>query len=314
MSLHDTQTSIEYMYDRRRVSKMIMDDINATQEIVDKMHNCLHMLQSTYLMGPHFNQKGNYLSEVGAVELTRCMYRIMEVTMPVPNGASFSSVAGQSASALKTDDKLSAFKIISSVISYMYFAGLLKIIRAGDSKTGMMEVIPVYTCDKKITAFIKQSMYLPPMVCMPNKLTHNKSSGYLTIKSDSLILKSYNHHDQDICIDSLNKFNSVAYSLDIDLLTTYSEEYNYVPGSKSRKGKEIADTPERKKQFNTLMEDSYGVYKMLIQSGNNFHFTHKVDKRGRTYTMGYHISPQGDSFRKAMLNLAHQEIVDGTFT
>lgn len=302
MSLIDTQISIEYMYDRTRISTMIQKDIAATPELVELINQCHEAMCNTYFMGPHFKQKGEYLSQIDGNTLLKSIYRILEVTMVLPLGATFSSVVGQSANAIKTVDNLNSFKIISSVIAYMIEFKLLRLIRAGDANSGMMELIPTYTCDSKILNYIKESMYLPPMVCAPNKLTDNRSSGYKTIEHDSVILKSYNHHDGNVCLDSLNKFNQVALSLDVQMLTTFDEQ-----------PKKLIDTPQKQKQFDKLREDSYHVFKLLIQTGNNFHLTHKVDKRGRTYAQGYHCSTQGNSFRKAIVNLAKQELVYGDF-
>lgn len=303
MSLVDTQTSIEYFYNKRRIGEMIEKDIQDTPEILDKVENCINALSTHYLMGPHFKMKNEYLSSITKADLSKLVYRVMQVSMPLPKGLTFSSLVGQSEGCIKQANKLNSFKIVSSVIYYMIEFKLLKLIRAGDANSRMMEIIPVYICDAKITNFIKQSLYLPPMVCAPRKLTHNKSSAYLTVKNESLILKSYNHHEGNICLDSLNKFNNVALSLDIQMLTTFDEQ-----------PKKIIDTNEKQKQFDKLREDSYRVYKLLIQSGNNFHLTHKVDKRGRTYAQGYHCSTQGNSFRKAIVNLAKKEIVNGSFT
>jgi hypothetical protein len=302
MSLIDTQTSIEYMYDRNKISKMIQKDISSSDELLELVDQCHKSLCNVYLMGPNFNQKDKYLSLINPDYLLNCIYRVLEVIMVLPQGTTFTSVVGQSAAVFKTVDKLSSFKITSSVISYMVFHKLLKLIRAEDANSGMMELIPSYVCDDKILKFIKQSMYLPPMVCAPEILTHNKSSAYKTITNDSVILKHYNHHDGDVCLDSLNKFNQIALSLDVKMLTTFDEQ-----------PKKLIDTPQKQKQFDKLREDSYHIYKLLIQTGNNFHLTHKVDKRGRTYAQGYHCSTQGNSFRKAIVNLANKELVHGSF-
>lgn len=302
MSLVETQTSIEYMYDKRRVSGMVERDIDETPEIVSKIDSCLEALESVYLMGPHFNQKNQYLSEITRDSLRSIIYRVLTVVMPSINIITMSSLVGQSAGVIHSVGKKDSFKITSSVIAYMYYFGLVKIIRPGDSKSEMLEVVSVYICEPEIIAFIIQSMYLPPMVCMPRKLTHNKSSAYLTRENDSVILKSYNHHEGNVCLDTLNKFNSVALSLDVKMLTTFDEE-----------PKTVIDTHERQKQFDKFRGQSYHVFKLLIQTSNDFHLTHKVDKRGRTYAMGYHCSTQANSFRKSIINLAKQELVYGTF-
>ena len=50
----------------------------------------------------------------------------------------------------------------------------------------------------------------------------------------------------------------------------------------------------------------------MVQCGNKFYLNHKVDKRGRIYCSGYHITTQGTAFKKASIELAHEEIVTGT--
>lgn len=302
MSLVDTQISIEYMFDKSRISSMIRKDIQDTPQILLLIDNCLKALSNIYLMGPHFRMKNEYLSVITIEDIEDVIYRILEVVMITPNTVTFSSLVGQSAGSLNQLQKLDAFKVTSSIISFMCFTGLLSLIRAGDSNTGMMEVRTKFLCDDKILKFIKQSMYLPPMICTPKKLIENTSCGYMTKPTESLILKSYNHHEGDICLDSLNKFNSVALSLDLKMLTTFDEQ-----------PKKVIDTHEKQKQFDKMREDSYDIYKLLIQTGNNFHLTHKVDKRGRTYAQGYHCSTQGNSFRKAIINLAKEEVVNGDF-
>jgi DNA-directed RNA polymerase len=49
----------------------------------------------------------------------------------------------------------------------------------------------------------------------------------------------------------------------------------------------------------------------MVQCGNHFYLTHKVDKRGRIYACGYHINTQGTAFKKAQLELVNEEIVTG---
>jgi hypothetical protein len=291
---------------------MIKQDIESTPEIMNGISKCMQLLNSVYLMGPHFNQKNIYLSKISTHDLNDLIYRVLTVVMPLAKGLTFSALIGQVAGVIEAKtSKLDSFKIASSVVSYMYYSGLLKLIRADDSKSGMMEILPVYLCDQKIIDHAHETRYMPPMICAPKTLVTNNDCGYLTVNKESVILKNYNHHEQDICLDSINKFNSVAFSLDVKMLTTYDDEYK--KEGKTRKGNPIVDSHERRMQFQTLMQDSYSIYKLLIQHGNNFHFTHKYDKRGRTYTMGYHVSPQGNSFRKAILNLKKEELVNGNF-
>ena len=49
----------------------------------------------------------------------------------------------------------------------------------------------------------------------------------------------------------------------------------------------------------------------MVSQGNRFYLTHKVDKRGRIYAQGYHITTQGTAFKKAMIELAEPEFIEG---
>jgi DNA-directed RNA polymerase len=74
----------------------------------------------------------------------------------------------------------------------------------------------------------------------------------------------------------------------------------------------IADmTPEQHAQWDTFNRKSYTFYDLMHQLGNQFYLTHKVDKRGRIYASAYYINTQGTSFKKAMLDLATTEVVQG---
>jgi hypothetical protein len=155
---------------------------------------------------------------------------------------------------------------------------------------------------ESVIRFIENSEYLPPMVCQPLELTHNFSSGYLT-HNDSLILGTGNHHDGDICLDVLNIMNSVALRIDTDFVSTVEEEPTF----------EIKDQ-EQQELWNTFKRQSYAFYSLMVNQGNRMYLTHKVDKRGRIYASGYHITTQGTAFKKAMLELANEEIVQGVPT
>ena len=140
------------------------------------------------------------------------------------------------------------------------------------------------------------------MVCEPLNLENNYSSGYLS-HTDSLILGNGNHHDGDICLDVLNLVNKVPMRLDIDFLKTVTEEPTFE-----------LDTAEKVHQWAQFKKQSTELYVLMAEQGNEFYFTNKVDKRGRIYAQGYHITTQGTAFKKASLELAKEELVGGVPT
>lgn len=151
---------------------------------------------------------------------------------------------------------------------------------------------------------LKLLCVLPPMVVKPKRLTHNKSSGFLTIKKDSLILgDKENHHDKCISLDVLNTLNSQALQLDLDICYKFEKEFT------SEFDKDTDKYRNQKKTYDKAKEQ-FEFFRDKIQD-HTIHFTHKVDKRGRVYSQGYQMSYQSGSYEKACTNLKTKEFVKG---
>ena len=73
---------------------------------------------------------------------------------------------------------------------------------------------------------------------------------------------------------------------------------------KIKAGETPADFERRKKQFEKYDRTAKDVIDLLTQEGNEFYLTHKYDKRGRMYTDSYYLNPQGNDYKKCMLNSA----------
>ena len=198
---------------------------------------------------------------------------------------------------LRFADKPDAIKTIGEILAVLNQMDVFSITKK--SKQASLMIVSHIQLSEKLMDFIDQSEYLPPMVCEPMVLENNFSSGYLT-HNDSLILKSGNHHDGDICLDVLNTVNSVKLSLSIEFLSTIEEDPSEPPNTQSQLD-----------NWNSFKKQSYRFYKLMVDQGNEFHLTHKVDKRGRIYAQGYHISTQGSAFKKAMIELAKKEYITG---
>ena len=142
---------------------------------------------------------------------------------------------------------------------------------------------------------------LPPMMTKPKRLTHNKSSGYLTVKSDSLILgDKENYHDKCISLDVLNTLNNQALCLDLDICYKFKKEF------KSEFDKDTDEYLNQKKAYEKAKEQFEFFRDKLADS--TIYFTHKADKRGRVYSQGYTFNYQGTSFEKACLQLKVKEV------
>lgn len=165
-----------------------------------------------------------------------------------------------------------------------------------------------YDLDPATQQLMRQYQYLPPMVIPPLEVTKSRGSGYVTIKTDSLILQD-NHHEGDICLDSINRFNNIPLSINIELVKTVRNSWKNI--DKMKDGETFEDYMKRRKAFERYERDSFYTIALMESMGNQFYLTHKVDKRGRTYAQGYHINYQGNCWNKACVELAHPQLIEG---
>jgi hypothetical protein len=296
MNAYETQRSVEHMYSKRNIRKYLESEISQSDEITGKIDEGVELLDNFRSTTFDYASKNLRMEQLQQVDLRDLIIEILMVVLPIQRPMLFTSVVGQLCNAMGFSMKKDGVVTIAEILAVLSEVDLYDITK--ESAQASLMICSNYGLPEKLDAFIKQAKYLPPMVCPPNIVTQNFDSGYLTFK-ESMILKN-NYHEGDICLDSINKFNQVPLSLDVEMLKTYSE----VP-------KAFLKNPEHKEQWEKMVKDSIKVFSDLVKQGNQFWITHKTDKRGRTYAQGYHCSYQGNSFRKAIINLADKEIVDG---
>ena len=164
-----------------------------------------------------------------------------------------------------------------------------------------------YEISQEIEEALARYQFPLPMIVPPKELKNNKQgSGYLTNK-DRLVLNASNIFDEeDICLDHLNRFNKVPLTLDLSVLTSEQGEF-HKPVRKD--GEMWDDYLKRVKQAQKFYDVSKEVMEGLLVLGNTFYLTNKYDRRGRTYSVGYHVNPQGTDENKAVLQFANQEVI-----
>lgn len=145
-----------------------------------------------------------------------------------------------------------------------------------------------------------------PMVIEPEEVTSNRDTGYLTCRG-SIILKK-NHHDEDVCLDHINRMNRIRLTIDEDTAFMISNQWRNL--DKPKQGETRQEFQKRVKAFEKYDQTSKEVISKVLSLGNQFHLTHKYDKRGRVYCQGYHITYQGNDWNKAVIQLADKEFVD----
>ena len=286
----------ELRFNRKHVDAKIREEIKANPDMCDKMAQGVDLLKQ-YMAGSYYESKMKRIAQLVNLDLEAMVLDLFTGIAYCLRPELFTSVTAQLASRLKFSDKTEAITTVAEITAVLCATDAFDIEKA--NKMASLMVVSNIPLSERLVTFIEESQFLPPMVCEPLELTHNYSSGYLT-HNDSLILGTGNHHDGDICLDVLNTMNKVALKFDTEFLSQVEEEPTF-----------DLDTQDKLDQRNRFKEQSYMMYSLLASQGNQFYLNHKVDKRGRIYCHGYHISTQGTSFKKAMLEFTKEELVTG---
>jgi len=295
-NLVDQQECIEKQFNRKHIDGYIKEEITSNPEIVNKMDQGIQLIRE-YMGKEYYASKNARIKQLERLDLSSLVLQIFIGIAYIQREELFTSVTAQLASRLKFSDKEAAITTVAEIVAILCMTDAFDIQKA--NKQASLVIVSRIPLSKETIRFIENSKYLPPMVCEPKHLENNYQSGYLT-HNDSLILGHGNHHDGDICLDVINKVNRVALKLDTGFLCKVEEVPTY-----------LLDTTEKAELWNIYRGQCYEMYKLLAKSDNKFFLTHKVDKRGRLYAQGYHVTTQGTSFKKASIELANEETVEG---
>ncbi|MEQ1950959.1 hypothetical protein [Mesorhizobium sp. CN2-181] len=168
------------------------------------------------------------------------------------------------------------------------------------------QFIIIHDITPDVQADLDRYQFPLPMVVQPKELKTNRDTGYYT-GSGSVILKK-NHHEEDVCLDHLNRANQVRYRINQDVATKVKNQWRNL--DKQKPDEEKADFLKRVKAFEKYDRTAHDVMDTLgLTNEGEFYLTHRYDKRGRTYSGGYHVNYQGNAWNKATIELADGEII-----
>ena len=315
----------ERQFNRKHIDKYIR------RELFDDPENNLHedvargveLLQS-WMSQEYYESKAVRIHHLKQLDLTHLVTELFVGVSYIQEETPMVNVVGQLASRLGFDDKRDSNQTVAEVMAVLCETNVFDI-RKPHPKASLQIVCNI-KFGEELMKFIELSCYLPPLVCPPRKLVNNRSTAYYTHDSDSLILGGgMNHHEGDICLDVLNSRNAVPLSLNVEFLCNVEQEPTRDLNELSEdtrkkyqaKGKTLSQWEEndmirkQKQQWVRFKNQSYYFYSLMVNQGNRFYIANKVDKRGRIYNSGYHISPQGTAFHKAAIDLADKEQVTG---
>lgn len=320
---YELQLINERQFNRKHIDSYIRKEIFEDPDcnLLEQVAQGVALLNQ-WMQGEYFSTKAVRIHHLKSLDIESIVREVFVGVMYFPEPTPLVNVVGQLASRLGFDDKRDSIQTMAEIVAVLCETNVYDINKP-HAKASLM-VASNIGLPQELTDFIERSCYLPPLVCPPKELTSNMDTAYYTHPSDSLILGgSFNHHNEDICLDVINSRNQVPYSLDVEFLCNYEEEPTFdlneispkeleKPRKKPLTEWEKADLVRKQKDnWMRYKRQSYYFYSLMVNQGNKFYLANKVDKRGRIYTQGYHINPQGTPFKKAIMNFADKEQVMG---
>lgn len=294
-----TQRMIEEKYSQKHVDGKLRALFEESQELMDKVAEGVALLED-YTNKDYYTSKNARVAQLKSLDLTELVFNIFIGIAYFTKPELVTSASAQLATRLRFSDKVASITTVAEILAVLAATDVFDIFK--EHRQGSLMIVSNVSLGEELTKFIEGTRYLPPMVCPPLELTSNYSSGYLTHK-DGLVLGKGNQHAGDLCLDVLNKMNSVALSLNVDFISKVEEEPTYE-----------LDNQLKQEGWNTFKKQSYDTYGLLAGAGNCFYLTHKVDMRGRIYSQGYFVNTEGVGHKKACVDLFHKELITGVPT
>lgn len=150
-----------------------------------------------------------------------------------------------------------------------------------------------------------------PMVIPPQRIQTNKDKGYysrLSSRGSVILGRATNHHDDDVCLDHLNRVNQVPMTINTETMNMVQNKWRHLDQQKDGESREKYE--KRVRAFEKFDRTAKDVLAHLYVAGNRFYLTHNYDTRGRCYARGYHVNPQGNGWSKAVVEFADPELVE----
>lgn len=175
-----------------------------------------------------------------------------------------------------------------------------------DYDTNFDQFIVRFDISADVQEELDRFQYPLPMIVEPRKLTTNSSSAYM-LTMGSVILKN-NHHNEDVCLDHLNRMNRIPLNINMDVVKKMKNSWKDL--DKRKEGESDTDFKKRQKAFAKYDRTAKEVMEKVTELTDKVYITNKFDKRGRTYSQGYHVNPMGNAWNKASILLANKEIIE----
>ena len=303
MSLHmlpeDMQRTNEIYYARKHIDPDIQKFIETDEVLQQAVDTGTQYFDQWLNNANHHESKQARLQQLVHLDYRELVVGIFTEIAYCYRPELFVSLTGKLASRLSFSDRADSIKTIAEVVTVLSYTGAFTLFK--NDEMGRLYVQATFDLPPQLHQRIARSEYLPPMVCEPRDIHSNYESPLITI-NESVMLGRGNNHNGDLCLDVVNTQNKVPLQLVWDLIST-EEEF-------PKPDMEL-DTHVKQADWQHFKVTSYQMNIAMHKQGNHFWLLNKYDARGRLYAQGYHITTQGSAYKKASVELANEEVVNG---
>lgn len=290
------QEQLEFQYSKKHVKATVLDYIDTeTPEFMYTMNQVYKYLNTTYSYKSKDIRIQHLLNQ--QIELDELVLEILIAVLLVQSINPIQGVCSKLLPVLNFEDRIDGVKTAAELLAVA--RGYYFDIYAHDywdNPTGTMGIKSNLVIDLELKDYLNNLQYLPPMLEKPEVWEFNTGGGLQTV-NDSVILGDANHHEDTQCLDVNNILQSVRYTLNETVMSLKE-----VP-------KHELVTNIQRVQSDKFINKSKQLYEQYQDTP--FYFIWKNDKRGRLYSQGYHINPQGSEYKKASIDFFDKQLITG---
>lgn len=299
------QSAIELLIHPKHIAKDIIKEIQ--ESFPDELTECVIRLNE-YIAQDYWESKNKRMQYLSTLELEYLLAKVLtKVVMIADKSLPLINVCNSMSfpNFTKTENIQTVAELLYILSEYNWFS-------ISTNVEGTRYIQSNIELSNDLERRLQISCVLPPMIVRPKRLTRNNSSGFLTIKKDSLILGfKENYHDKCLSLDVLNTLNSTRYELDKEIVYKFEQQFDLLDKKSFDKlDDEQKEIYQNQKTTYLNKKEQFEFFRDKLNN-SDIYFTHKVDKRGRIYSQGYHFTTQGSSYEKACINLKTKEYVIG---
>lgn len=311
------QLKLEELFSKKAAREYIFDLLVSDHSTMDMIAHGIELLEEWIAEPAAYKTKQERKDALALLKVQEIVEKVFINILTLRSHSTLASMSSQLGLSLGFDDSRQGITLAAEILAIVKDTGLYTIQPL--TQNGMWHVIPNITLDPEERLIAERAMFVPPSLVPPLKLKGNRDSGYEYLKGESLILGgSRNHHEGFLCLDVLNIQNAIPLCLSETFLDNVPEERKTDRAAlKAKLEEKFASKREvamamHQEELNWEMHcmQSNFLYNLIDETGNEFYITNKVDKRGRIYAQGHHISPMGSSFKKSCIELAHKEKIN----